>query len=87
MISHQVLKAGGRYPLRDGMWVWSEAAFHEAFKVGDLIQGYGGRVTGRITAIGRRRFLFVETKHAGSFSERVGTIRQARGWSRVETKE
>lgn len=84
MTTQQVLAAGGVYPLRNGKSVWSADAFRRQFKVGDLIQ-YGPSVnaTGRITAIGEKRFLFKVTRWNGHFEERVGTIRSAHGWAPV----
>lgn len=76
----EVLRAGGIWPLRKGGYVWSEEAFRRTFVVGDILQGYSGRVTGKITAIGQRRFLYKVTRHNMEFNERVGTIRQSQGW-------
>lgn len=67
--------------LRNGHFIWSPDAFHREFKVGDIICGYGARVTGKITAIGERRFLFSVT-HPSRRDERVGTIRAYTGWGK-----
>lgn len=85
MTTAEILRAGGSFPLRNGLRVWSEAAFHEQFKVGDLITGFGSRVVGRITAIGGKRFLYRVTRHDLEFEERVGTIRSFTGWAPVKT--
>jgi len=81
MTHQEVLRAGGMYPLRNGHFVWSEEAFKAAFKPGDIICGYGSRVTGKITAIGEKRFLYIVTR-GSQVSERVGTIRTFTGWGK-----
>jgi hypothetical protein len=77
----EILRAGGMYPLRNGRFIFSEDAFKRTFAVGDLIH-FGPRGTGRITAIGSKRFLFRVTRSGGEFNERVGTIRSDKGWGK-----
>ena len=81
MTHGEVLRQGGKIPLRSGHFVWSSKAFHKEFKVGDIISGYGTRITGKITAIGEKRFLYKVTR-GSSVSERVGTIRSYTGWGK-----
>lgn len=77
----RLLRAGESYLLRNGHRIWSEKAFKKRFKVGDLICG-GASVTGRITAIGRKRFLFQVSRGGIEFHERVGMISTPTGWGK-----
>jgi hypothetical protein len=78
----RLLKTGESYLLRNGHRIWSEKAFKKRFKVGDLICG-GASVVGRISAIGRKRFLFVVTRgHPDYIHERVGMISTPTGWGK-----
>lgn len=73
-------KSGGKHPLRNGHFIWSVEAFKRAFKVGDIICG-GASITGKITAIGQKRFLFTVT-WGGNVRERVGMIESYTGWGK-----
>lgn len=76
-----ILNAGGKVLLRNGKFIYSVKAFKKAFKVGDLIRYGVCGGTGRITAIGDKRFLYRIT-HSNRVDERVGTIRSMTGWGK-----
>lgn len=71
---------------KEGFRYYTPDEFKNTFSVGDLIWG-PVRVVGRISAIGKKRFLFYTTGWAGSINERVGTQDKIDGWKRISNPD
>lgn len=61
-------------------------AFSSQFKVGDVIAGYSTRKLMKITAIGKRRFLY-EEPNSHRKGEYVAAIAGAHGWELIEAAQ